>query len=103
MQEEGNGACGHHFWTPPHIIRLPFEEVEGVQMAWVASVLLPVHTSPGRGCEHNPAHCPMCMTPAPHLLHATCTSSCMQGGVCRVACKRWGAGVVHMECTQGHV
>ena len=67
----------------------------------VASTLFPAHTSPGRGCAHNPTHHPTCLTPTPHLSHATlCTPPRMRDDV-RVARERWGVGVRHAERMQG--
>ena len=78
--------CG---WTPflrPSSVRLPFEGVKGAWTAHVASALLPICASLGRGCEHDPTHHPARPTPAPHLLQSTVHAH-----------KRWDAGVVHAE------
>jgi hypothetical protein len=41
-------------------------------------------------CAHDPAFVPRTRPSAPHLSRATRASSRMRGGVCRVACERWG-------------
>ena len=63
--------CG---WTPflrPSSVGLPFEGVKGARTARVASALLPIRASPGRGCEHDPTRHPARPTPAPHLSQST--------------------------------
>ena len=89
----GGGACGLH--------RLPSHSRLQGDSGTVTPARPPVHTSQRGGCEHNPVCCPVCMTPAPHLSHATLRMpSCMQDDEC-VAPERWGAGVVHAERTWG--
>ena len=63
--------CG---WTPflrPSSVGLPFEGVKRARMARVASALLPIRASPGRGCEHDPTRHPARPTRAPHLSQST--------------------------------
>ena len=99
-------ACGKRGAVRADTVSAPLllsdSHLRGARMVRVASVLFPACASPGRGCAHDPTCRPACLTPTPHLSHATLRTLPRMRDDVRVARERWGIGVGHAERTRGH-